>query len=290
MKAAGIYHLATSYVPPTFKPMNKLVFVLTILTLPISGQAQALQGWFQTIEKKQGFHSDLFHFNGTRFYYRSSGCTGSTSGQGTFAVNAHSLQLYFEETPADTGRITRSLPCQATTPTFCFLVVDRASGTPLPGVSIISKKTGAGAATNSEGMAAFAYSPPTNEVLTVRNVGYTPIDIPLSSAASQGFTVKLGPPYYFSAGDTLIFQLKTMRRNSFALRPVFDSVDSDDEKVPYTHCSRIAAGKAKKKCRMAGSVSLMRNAASFPTSSPTAAARGSRSRCGAGRYWPGGYR
>ncbi|MDO7848290.1 hypothetical protein Q5H92_18125 [Hymenobacter sp. M29] len=229
--------------------MTKTLFTLLILMTAYESPAQALKGWFQTIEKERGFQSDLFHFDGNRFYYRSSGCTGSTSGQGTFVVKAHHLQLYFEKTPADTSRIAHSLPCRADAmPTYCFLVVDRTSRVPLPGVSIISRKTKNGAVTTAAGTATFSYSsaPPADDLVTVWSVGYTPIDIPLPSAASRGFVVKLGPPYYFNEGDTLTFEIKKLRRNSFAMRPVFDSDDLDESKAAYTHCHLLGAEEKRK--------------------------------------------
>ena len=228
--------------------MKKRLLILINLTMVLGGKAQALQGWFLTVEKDQGFNSDLFHFAGNRFFYRNAGCLGTTTGAGTFAVRHGRLMLYFEQSPADSARVQSSLPCASPTPPpiFCFRIVDKMDGSALPGVSIMSRTTGTRTATDLNGEAVFAHPLPPNDVLAVQSVGYRTIDIPLASATRQGLVVKMGPPYYFSAGDTLTFQLNTLRRHSFALRPVFDSADIDDEQVSYTHCSRIAAGKAKK--------------------------------------------
>jgi hypothetical protein len=232
----------------TCKSMKKRLLILINLTMVLGGKAQSLQGWFLTVEKDQGFNSDLFHFAGNHFFYRNSGCLATTTGAGTFALRHGRLVLYFEQSPADSARVQPSLPCASPTsaPIFCFRIVDKMDGSALPGVSIVSRTTGTGTATDLDGEAVFAHSLPPNDVLAVKSVGYRTIDVPLASATSQGFVVKMGPPYYFSAGDTLIFQLNTLRRYSLALRPVFGSADTDDEQVPYTHCSRIAAGKAKK--------------------------------------------
>ena len=222
-------------------------FLLPALLLALSGAAQPPHGWFYTVKKDLGFQSELFHFDGEHFFFRSSGCLGSVAGQGTFVIRADRLMLFFEKSPADTGRVKPILPrSTATIPTFYFRLIDKASGIALPGIRIISKKTGVGAATDLNGEASFDYLPPTNDVLVVSSVGYASIDIPVHSAISQSYQVSIGPPYYFEAGDTLTFQLKDVGRNAFALRPRFDDDEIADDGVPYTHCSRIRAQAAKK--------------------------------------------
>lgn len=225
----------------------KLCYLFCLIgCLSNSAEAQHLQGTYYSVTKERGFSSELFQFTGSRFYFIAFGCTGLREGRGTFAVRKDYLLLYCEKMVTDTAVATSLLADTAAVPTFHFRVLGKATGTPLPGATIASRAKRIGTSTDSAGQARITYLPPTGDQLAVSFVGYQRVAVPLCPAVSQRFTVRMGPPYYFAAGDTLVFQLKQVRPNSFAYRLRLDADGSDDDKIPYSHSKRISAAAASK--------------------------------------------
>lgn len=216
-----------------------------------SMQAQQLRGAYYTVEKERGFSSDLLQFNGSQFFYQHSGCLGTYTGEGTFQVKGGRLVLAFHKAKADTLiRVKGFASAPTTPPTFHFRVSATGIGW-LPGVTVAAESSewqpNTGANTDTAGRASFTYQPRPNDKLVVRTVGFDPVVIALRTTDSQRFIVRMGPPYYFAAGDTLIFQLKSVRANAFAYRHYLNTLAVDDYKeLPYSHCEKISAAEARR--------------------------------------------
>lgn len=227
------------------------VFYLLLLTCCLNtagARAQLLQGSFYRVAKERGFSAELFQFSGNHFSYLEVGCTGSVEGKGTFLLKNDSLLLYCEAIAADTAVTALPLRDTTATPTFHFRVINKMSGGALPGATITNRTKQLGTTTDTAGQARLTYSPSLGSKLSISYVGYHRVEI-LLPAASRQFTVRMGPPYYFEAGDTLVFQLKDVRPNAFAYRQRLNLMDIDDDELPYSHCERISAAVARKLIR-----------------------------------------